>query len=292
MDLLSVENLSKQYKKKQKQTGFSLQDITFSVPAGYICGYVGRNGAGKTTTLNTIMHLVRPDSGEVRIDGISFEEDPVGYRQQIGYVGDASYFPKNFTLKDIRGILADFYPSFDAKKYDSLIDRWELPAKQKIKNYSRGMKVKLMFASVLSRDTKILILDEATNGLDPMMRSELLALLQEYVEDGSHSILFSTHNMEDLQDIADYIFFIDEGRKVFFQAKDELLEEYLLVKGGLSDLTPELAGRLIGIQKNEFGFSALYPVDEISVPPAGILSEKPTVDEIIVHLLRQMRETV
>ena len=292
MDLLSVEHLSKQYKKTQKQGGFSLQNISFSVPAGYICGYVGRNGAGKTTTLNAIMHLVRPDSGEVLINGVSFEEDPVGYRRQIGYVGDASYFPKDFTLRDIREILADFYPSFDTENFDRLAARWELPAKPKIKTYSRGMKVKLMFASVLARDTKILILDEATNGLDPMMRNELLAMLQEYVEDGNHSILFSTHNMEDLQDIADYIFFIEEGRKVFFQAKDELLEEYLLVKGGLSDLTPELTGRLTGIQKNEFGFSALYPVAENCVPPAGLLSEKPTVDEIIVHMLRQMRETV
>ena len=154
------------------------------------------------------------------------------------------------------------------------------------------MKVKLMFASVLSRSTRILILDEATNGLDPMMRNELLSMLQEYVEDGSRSILFSTHNMEDLQGIADYIFFIEEGRKVFFEPKDELLEEYLLIKGGSDDLTPDFSGQLIGLQKNEFGFSALYPVSETVIPPAGVLSEKPTVDEIIMYMLRQMRKTV
>lgn len=292
MDLLSVEKLSKQYRKKNKQNGFALRDISFQIPAGYICGYVGRNGAGKTTTLNAIMHLIRMDSGKIRINGVSFEEDPVRYRQQIGYVGDSSYFPKNFTLKDIREILADFYPSFEPDQFDSLVSRWELPGSQKIKNYSRGMKVKLMFASVLSRSTRILILDEATNGLDPMMRNELLSMLQEYVEDGSRSILFSTHNMEDLQGIADYIFLIEEGRKVFFEPKDELLEEYLLIKGGSDDLTPDFSGQLIGLQKNEFGFSALYPVSETVIPPAGVLSEKPTVDEIIMYMLRQMRKTV
>ncbi len=279
MALLEVKNINKRFKS------FALKDISFVLPAGYIMGYIGRNGAGKTTTLGIITRLVRPDSGTVTIDGLRFDADPVAYRDSIGYIGDSSYFPRQMNLRDIRTILKDFYPSFDAAAFDAMTAKWDLPEKEKIDAYSRGMKVMLMFASVLSRRTKLLILDEATNGLDPVMRREILKLLQDYIADGEHSVLFSTHILEDLQDIADYIFFIDRGEEVFCEPKDDVLENYLLVKGGPEDLTPELEKVLIGTERRGFGFQALYPTDSGAALPTGLTVEKPTIDQIVVHIL-------
>ncbi len=283
MNLIEVNHISKSY------DGFSLQDISFSLPAGYIMGYVGQNGAGKTTTLNAIMHLIAPDTGNAVIDGLTYTDDPIGYRDSIGYIGDASFFPADFTAAYIEKILRDFYPSFQPEIYQKFLKKWDLSPKKRIKDFSRGMKVKLMFAAVLSRDTKVLILDEATNGLDPMMRKDILELLQDYICDGTRSIIFSTHIMEDLQDIADYIFFIDNGEKIFFEAKDELPEKYLLVKGGPEDLTAELKKHLIGIEKHDFGFSALFSTDSDYILPAGLSTARPTIDQIIVHQIQERR---
>ena len=281
--MLEVKGLGKRY------GGFALEDISFTLPAGYILGYIGQNGAGKTTTLNAITRLIRPDAGEVRVNGTRFDDDPVAYRDSIGFIGDSSFFPGELALGDIRRIVRDFYPSFDAARFDEMARRWALPEKLKIKAYSRGMKVKLMFAAVLARDTKLLILDEATNGLDPVVRREILKLLQAYIGDGQRSVLFSTHIMEDLQDIADYIFLIDRGRKVLFEAKDELLERYVLAKGGPEELTGDLAARLIGLEKNEYGFTGLFDADSGSILPASLVAEKPTVDQIVVHMLEEMK---
>ncbi len=275
--VLEVKGLTKRYQ------GFTLQDISLTLPAGYIMGYIGQNGAGKTTTLNAITHLIRPDAGETTVNGITFARDPVSYRDSIGYIGDAAYFPPELTLGDVRKILKSFYPSFDAARYDVCVRQWNLPEKEKIKNYSRGMKVKLMFAAVLSRDTKLLILDEATNGLDPIVRREVLRLLQEYIADGTRSVLFSTHIMEDLQDIADYIFFIDRGKKIFCEPRDDLLERYLLVKGGMQELTPRLEKALIGVEKHSFGFEGLFDTDGGEILPAGVTVERPTIDAIVVQ---------
>lgn len=252
-------------------------------------GYVGQNGAGKTTTLHLISHLFRANSGDISIDNVRFETDPIAYRSLIGYVGDSSYFPEDMTAKDVRMVLKDFYSSFRTETFDHYLEKWKLPLKSKISTYSRGMKVKLMFAAVLSRDTKLLVLDEATNGLDPKVRREILALLQEYISDGTRSVLFSTHILEDLEQIADYIFFIDHGKKIFCEAKDDLTENYLLVKGGLEDLTPALRPSLIGIEKNDFGFEALCSVKGNLVLPSGLLTAKPSIDQIIVHMLEEMR---
>ncbi len=279
MELLEVRDLTKKYKR------FTLNKISFSLPAGYIMGYVGRNGAGKTTTLNAITRLIRPDGGSVAVDGLRFDDDPVTYRDSIGYIGDSSYFPGRMTIRDIRAILKDFYPSFDADAFDALTEKWDLPEKVKIDTFSRGMKVKLMFASALSRKTKLLILDEATNGLDPMMRREVLKLLQDYISDGKRSVLFSTHIMEDLQDIADFIFFIERGEKIFCEPKDDVLESWLLVKGGPEDLTPELEAALVGVEKHDYGFWALYPTDSAMALPPTLTAEKPTIDQIVIHIL-------
>lgn len=277
MELLEVKNLSKHYKN------FDLDHISFTLPKGYIMGYVGANGSGKTTTLNLITGMIKSEAGETYIDGLSRDEDIAAYRNSIGYVGDESYFPEQFKIKHIRRVWKDFYPTFSEEKFNRFIREWELPENKPVKDFSRGMKVMLMFASVLSRETKLLVLDEATNGLDPVMRKEILRLLQEYVMDGEHSLIFSTHILSDLEQIADYIYFIHEGRTVLYDAKEELTESFLLVKGESAKIPPALKRELIGLEENAYGFEAILPSDKAELLGSAFLFEKPTIDQIVIH---------
>lgn len=278
-ELLEVKNVSKSYKT------FSLKDISFTLPKGYIMGYVGPNGSGKTTTLNLITGIQKCSGGEVTIDGLTCRENMRAYRECIGYVGDESYFPDNFTIRHIRRILQRFYATFSTEKFDGFVREWNLPEKKQIKEFSRGMKVMLMFASVFSRETRILVLDEATNGLDPMMRVNILKLLQEYVMDGEHSVIFSTHILSDLEQIADYIYFIHEGRTVLYDTKDELIESFMLVKGDPAEITPALRDELIGLEENAYGFEALLPADKAELLGSTYSFEKPNIDQIVVHYI-------
>lgn len=281
MELLEVRNLSKEYKT------FLLDNISFTLARGYIMGYVGQNGAGKSTTLNLITNICKSSSGEIYVDGITCEEDESRYKESIGYIGDEFYFPDNFRIRDIRSVLRDFHKTFRTEKFDELTKRWKLDGKMAVKDFSRGMKVKLMFASVLARDTKLLVLDEATNGLDPVVRVEVLKLLQEYIADGERSVIFSTHILSDLEQIADYIYFIHEGKTVLYDAKDELLESHLLVKGERRAIYPELQRALIGIMDNAYGFEAILPSDRADLLTNEFHFEKPTIDQIVIHYIRE-----
>lgn len=282
--VLEVTGLQKQYKE------FELRDISFTLPKGYIMGYVGQNGSGKTTTLDIITHLRKADGGQSRVDGITFEEQPIAYREAIGYVGDSEMILMDFTIKEMRTVCKDFYRDFDVEKFDAFAKRWKLEGRKKIKEFSRGMRIKLQFAIVLSRKTKVLILDEATNGLDPVVRQQVLELLQEYISDGEHSVLFSTHILSDLEQIADYVFFIHNGRKIFCEAKDEIQEAYMSVRGGLEDLTPQVRSCLIGVRTSGIGFEALIKSDDAACMPQDCVLEKPTIDRIIVHMIQGMEE--
>ena len=281
MELLEVRNLSKEYKT------FLLDNISFTLARGYIMGYVGQNGAGKSTTLNLITNICKSSSGEIYVDGITCEEDESRYKESIGYIGDEFYFPDNFRIRDIRSVLRDFYKTFRTEKFDELTKRWKLDGKMAVKDFSQGMKVKMMFASVLARDTKLLVLDEATNGLDPVVRVEVLKLLQEYIADGERSVIFSTHILSDLEQIADYIYFIHEGKTVLYDAKDELLESHLLVKGERRAIYPELQRALIGIMDNAYGFEAILPSDRADLLTNEFHFEKPTIDQIVIHYIRE-----
>lgn len=282
--MLEVNHMTKRYKT------FTLNDISFSLPKGYIMGYVGQNGAGKSTTINCITHLCNADEGSITVDGLHYEDDESAYKESIGFVGDESYFPKEMKLEDIRSIQKAFYKSFDGEKFDALAAEFELPKKKKIGDFSRGMKVKLMFVTALSRDTKLLVLDEATNGLDPVIRAEILQILQEYIADGERSILFSTHMLEDLDQIADYIVFIHKGEIMINKTKDELLESYILVKGDRRDLTPETRKYLIGCKQQAYGFTALLKSDDAAYMPRDIVIDKPTIDQIMVHMIGEKSE--
>lgn len=283
MNILEVKNLNKSYK------GFSLNNINLTIPSGYIMGYVGQNGAGKTTTINLINHICKSSEGEIRVNGITYEDDPVKYKESIAYVGDESYFPKGYKIKQVKKTLKEFYDTFDEDKFNGLIKKYNLPEKKKIENFSRGMKVKLMFATVFSRDAKLLILDEATNGLDPFVRDELMSSLQEYIEDGTRSILFSTHVLSDLEEIADYITFIDSGEIILSKTKDELIEDYLIVKGDFDELSFEQKNQLIGMDKKKFGFEALILSDDAGNFGQSFAFEKPEISQIMLHSIKDRR---
>ncbi len=281
MSLLSVKDISKTYK------GFMLNHISFELEAGYIMGYVGENGAGKTTTLNMITGILKSESGSITLQGKTIEEDPVAYKDMIGYISDTSFFPADFTIKEVRRTLKDFYPSFNTEKFNEYIQKWNLPEKKKIRDYSKGMQVKLMFADIFSRDTRILILDEATNGLDPVIKDEILGLMQEYIADGEKSILFSTHILSDLEQIADFIFFINKGEGVLCEPKDELVESYLLLKAGPDELSEEQLSHVMGIKKTKVQIEGLIKTEDALLFGDGIVMDKPTVDQIVVHYIMQ-----
>lgn len=280
MNLLEVKGLCKNY------TDFQLKDISLYLPKGYIMGYIGQNGAGKTTTINMITKICNADKGEVKVNGITYEENPIAYKESIGYVGDEFYFPKEFKVKDVKAILKQFFPSFNEEKFNTFIRNWELLEKKKIGDFSRGMKVKLMFASILSRETKLLILDEATNGLDPVMREEILHILQAYIEDGEKSILFSTHVLKDLEQIADYIVFIDKGKILLQEAKDDLTDHYLLIKGEEDNINLNLRKRLIGKTDQKYGFEAMIEADDASIFGNQFVYDKPSIDQIMLYFIK------
>lgn len=282
MNTLEVKGLEKKYKD------FALENISLELPKGFICGYVGQNGAGKTTTLDLITHQKKADAGVVKIDGMEYQENPKKYKEMIGYVCDKCYFPNDFNLLDIKGVLKDFYETFDEDKFMNLCKKWNLPKKKKVKDYSRGMTIRLMFAGILARDTKLLILDEATNGLDPVVKQEILEILQDYIQDGERSVLFSTHILSDLEEIADFIFFLHNGKKVFFDTKEEIAEKYLLVKGGLEELTEAVSRKIKGLKKTSVGFEGIIEADDSVCVSQKCVLEKPTINQIVISYIKDM----
>lgn len=279
MNAIEIKNLNKKFK------GFNLKNINLELPKGYILGYIGQNGAGKTTTIKLIMNQLKHDSGEIKIFGKEYEEDEAGYKDMIGFIGDECYFPVCFTLKDIVNTLKDFYTSFNEKKFNEYAEKWGLPYKKKIKEFSKGMKAKLAFASVLSRDTKLLLLDEPTSGLDPVVRSEVLEILQDYISDGERSVIFSTHIMSDLEKITDYLYFINDGEKVFFDTTENVLENHLLVKGGTGELQEEVKEKLIGYKCSNVGFTGLINLCDRKYLDENLLFEKPSMEEIMIFYI-------
>jgi ABC-2 type transport system ATP-binding protein len=282
MDALAINNLTKRYKS------FTLNDISFNLPKGYIMGYVGQNGAGKTTTLDLIMNFKKKDSGKIDVFNLSMTDNEEEYKNSIGYIADECYFPDIITVKEIKGILSDFYSSFNESKFNEFMSDWSLPIDKPIKEFSKGMKIKLTLASVLSRDTKLLILDEPTSGLDPIFRDELLTILQEYIMDGEHSVLFSTHIMSDVEKISDYICFIDNGNIVLNDTKDNIIENHIVVKGGANDLDI-CKDYAIAFKKTDIGFEALLRKNDMYKFENRFLIEKPTIEDVVIYYTKKLK---
>jgi ABC-2 type transport system ATP-binding protein len=276
-DVLTLNNVSRQF------PGFLLQGISFSLEPGYIMGLVGPNGSGKTTTIKLIMNMLRQDSGTITVDGVDCISGETDVKKRIGYVSDENIFVEEWKVSDVAKALALYYETFDNKKFREYLQRFELPDNRKIKDFSRGMKTRLMLAAALSRETRLLLLDEPTSGLDPVVRVDLLDILQDYISDGEHSVLFSTHITTDLEKVADFITFIYHGKLMFARNKDDVLSDYRIVKGSPDELTAELKHRVIGLRENRMGFEGLIKSNETNPLPSGVVTENPTLDEIVVY---------
>lgn len=271
--MLTVTNLCKRYEK------FELRDVSFSLEAGYIMGFVGRNGAGKTTTLKSMLNLVHPDSGRVTVFGQDFYQNELAVKQNISFMfGGIQCYPK-MKLGVIAGVTRRFYREWDDAAFKYYLNRFELDAGKRIDELSEGMKVKFNLATALSHNARLLVLDEPLSGLDPVSRDDLIELFQALIEDGDRSILFSTHIMSDLEKCADFITLIQDGRVIESRAKDDLIDAYRIVKGPLAQLDA-LAPRLIGCKKNAFGFTGLMRTDD--VPNGGCAPEPPTLEDIMI----------
>jgi ABC-2 type transport system ATP-binding protein len=278
--ILEIKSLKKKY------ADFTLEDISFDLPYGYIMGLIGPNGAGKTTIIKLIMNLIQRNSGKVRVFGRDNINDEVEVKSRIGFVYDIPPFYEHLTLHQNKSIVAQFYPRWDEDLFRKYTGEFDLVMKSKFKTLSRGMKMKFQLAMALSHNADLIILDEPTSGLDPVFRRELLDLFSNLIQDEKKSILFSTHITSDLERIADFITFIKDGRIIFSEEKDRLLESWALVKGGCDVLDSRVNSLLVGVKKHEYGFEALTP-DARSVSrilKSEVVVEKPTLEDIMFFI--------
>jgi len=275
---LEVENLCKTY------GDFKLDSVSFALPEGYIMGFVGQNGAGKTTTIRLIMNMANREKGEIRIFGLDNLKDELAVKQQLAAVFDEIFFVDTWRVKEVEKAIRGFYNEWDSGLYNNYIKQFELPGDKRVKDLSRGMKMKLMLAVAMCHGAKLLILDEPTSGLDPVARDELLGILKEYVSDGEKSVFFSTHITSDLEKIADYITVIEHGRIFYTGSEHGLLEHFRIAKGSTADLTVELKKNLIGMSVTATGFTGMIRSSELEGLPESVTTEPPTIDEILVFI--------
>lgn len=274
-NFLEVNNLTKSF------TGFKLKNISFSLPKGYIMGLIGPNGSGKTTTIKLILNMLKRYIGEIKIFGLDNIKDEKIIKENIGVVFDSNFFCEDWTVAQSGSAISSFYTNWDNEKFNAYLNQFHISTKKKVKELSRGMQMKLMLACALSYDAKLLILDEPTSGFDPVSRNELLNILSEYIEDGEHSVLFSTHITGDLEKVADYITYINHGEIFFSGGKDEFVDMFRIVKGGREELSVDLNKKLIGLRRFPTGFEALIKTEDIRLF-SHLAIEKATIDDIMV----------
>jgi ABC-2 type transport system ATP-binding protein len=254
---IEVNDLTKSY------SSFKL-DASFHVPTGMVCGFIGRNGAGKTTTLKCLLGMTLPETGEIHLLGKPVSD--VSLKADLGVLFDQPYYQEDWTAVDVARVLKPYYKNWNDTLWEGYLMRFELPKNVKFKNFSRGMKMKLGISAALAHDAKLLLLDEPTGGLDPLVREEILDILREYMMDETRTIFFSTHITKDLERIADRIIFMSGGKVIFNENKDDLLERYALVHGG--------------------SYDELRQVDNLAGLPANVVTEKVSLDDIVVYFER------
>ncbi|GAB6107356.1 ABC transporter ATP-binding protein [Fusibacter bizertensis] len=277
---LEVKGLCKNY------DGFKLDAIDLTLPGGCILGLVGENGAGKTTTIKAILDLIHKDAGEIRIFNQETSIKLKDLKENIGVVLDESFFPEALNANNVDSIMKNVYKTWNSKSYQEWIAKFELPNKKTFKEYSRGMKMKHAIAVALSHDSKLLILDEATSGLDPMVRDQILDVFLEFIQDPTHAIFISSHIISDLEKICDYIAFIHKGKLVFSEPKDELLDKYGIVKCSIEALEKLPKEKVIGMRKNNFGVDALVMREAIRkemLADGTMTIDKASIEDIMLY---------
>ncbi|MGB9903266.1 MAG: ABC transporter ATP-binding protein [Desulfotomaculales bacterium] len=275
--MLEIKNLCKHY------PGFSLQNVSFTLESGYIMGFIGPNGAGKTTTIKLIMGLIKKDAGEIRAFGLDNARDGTRIRDRIGFVYD-----EELTVGETRRLVAPFYSRWDDGAFRGYLERFELPWRKKVRELSRGMKMKLALAVALAHHADLIIMDEPTAGLDPVFRSELLEILLEFIQDERKGVFFSTHITADLDRVADYVTFLNRGEIVFSETREAILERYALVRGGGKPPEGELKAEFTGLRENRFGWEGLTGNVQRVRQRLGnaAVFERPTLEEIMLFTVR------
>lgn len=276
--ILEVDNLRKEYRD------FNL-NVSFSLERGYLMGFIGPNGAGKSTTIKLIMNLLKKDSGTIKVFGLDNVKNEIEIKQRIGFVYDQNYYYDELTVEEMKGIISRFYADWDDELYRDYLKIFDLDPRKKIKELSKGMQMKFSLIMALSHHAELIIMDEPTSGLDPIVRRELLQILSEILQDENKGILLSTHITSDLDKIADYITFINQGRIVESTTRDFLLENYGVVRGKKELLRQTDKGLLIGVKENEFGFEALVKDKARAREIFGdkIIIDKPTLEDIMYY---------
>ena len=282
-NIFELKNVSKSFEV------FKLTDINMTLRKGYIMGLIGQNGAGKTTTIRLILNMLKKDRGEILVFGKDNIKNEIEIKEKIGVVLDSHYFVSDWNVQDISVVMKMMYKNWNEEKYERLLKRFNIDDNKKVKDFSKGMQMKTMVACAFSYDAQLLILDEPTSGLDPVSRDDLLTLLQEYIEDGEHSVLFSTHVTSDLDRIADYITYLQNGRVFYTGNKDEFIDCFRIIKGGNEELNRDLKLKLIGLRTYHGGFEALIKTQDAK-KLNGFDIEPACIDDIIVFTSKDVKE--
>ena len=274
---LQINGLTKEY------PGFKLDHVSFTLPCGTIMGLIGENGAGKSTTINAVLDLIRKDDGNILFWGKELSHNPRQLKEDIGVVFDGINFYETLTPVKVGKISAAAYRQWDPAAYNGFLDQFQLPADKEIKTFSKGMKMKLSIAAALSHHPKLLILDEATSGLDPVMRDDILDVFLDFIQDETHSILMSSHITTDLEKVADYITFIHQGKIVFSKPKDELIYNYGILRCGAEDFHRLDPADILAWRKNDYQWDVLVEDKNKAMSRyRSIVIDNPSIDDILL----------
>ncbi len=283
-NVIELSHVSKDY------GDFKLDDVSFSVPEGSVCGFIGQNGAGKTTTINLILDVIRRDAGEIRLFGKSIDEGSAALREDIGVVFDEMGFHEFMTGRDINIMMKNIYKNWDEQAFFDNLKRFSLPSKKKCGDFSRGMRMKLQIAVALSHNAKLLVMDEPTSGLDPIVRNEMINIFREYVVREDHTILLSSHITGDLEKIADEVVFINGGRIVLAGNKDDILERHGLLKCKKSELEKISTSLIVSSEVGDYGAQVLVNDRHAAAKLyPGMVIEPAALEEIMIYYVNRAR---
>lgn len=275
---IEIKGINKKYAQ------FELSNVSFTVPCGTVMGFIGENGAGKSTTIKAILGLMKPDSGEITVLGEDSQNLSKELKEKIGVVFDGLTFPNTLNAIQLDKVMTGIYRNWSSETFFKYLTRFELPTKKKFKTFSRGMEMRLSIAAALSHDPTLLVLDEPTSGLDPVMRSDILDIFLEFMQDESHSILLSSHITSDLDRIADYITFIHKGKVIFTEERNEMRDKYRIIKCGEEQLALIDKEDIIGMRKNRFNCEVLTTAAE-KYP--DLTADIPSIDDIMVFYVKE-----
>lgn len=272
----------------KRYEGFTLDSVSFHVPKGSIMGFIGQNGAGKTTTIRSLLNITNIDGGEIRLLGLDHIRDEFEIKKRLAVVFDELPFHEVFTPTDMARIFAGLYPEWDNRVYSEYLKRFGLPLKKKIGQYSKGMKMKLQIACALSHNAELLVMDEATTGLDPVVRDEILHIFMEYLRDGERSLLMSSHITADLEKTADSVTFIDKGKVLLTGCKDVILETHGILKCGRDQVGTIDRKDIVSVRENEFGAEVmLFDRESAYDKYRGAVIDAANLDDIMLYYVHK-----